>query len=389
MNLFVVKLKHKYLGDIYMKFLVKKEDIFNGIRLVANVAAMKSLQPVLANILIETVNDNALRLTATDFDLTISTTVEAQIENEGKITLPAKKLNDIVSRLADKLITFELNNENNSVNIKCENAKFDIIGISASEFPNVLDINLVDENSIDIDIKPFTKAIKQASFAAANFETNNLLSGVVCDINENTLEMASTDGNRLARVRENISNLEKKSSQLIIPSKTTNEFLKMSTLVNDQSVKIYTDKTKLILKTEKSMMISRIMEGQYPKYNQLIPKENPKVAVINKNKLVSALELVSIMVNEKTSIVKFEFTEDKLTLRGDTPDSGASEETLNVDYKNEDMIIAFNYKYVIEGLKNMDNDEVKIEMNTNLSPTVFRPNSDEDYISLIMPVQMR
>ncbi len=372
-----------------MKFLVKKEDIFNGIRLVANVAAMKSLQPVLANILIETVNDNALRLTATDFDLTISTTVEAQIENEGKITLPAKKLNDIVSRLADKLITFELNNETNSVNIKCENAKFDIIGISASEFPNVLDINLVDENSIDIDIKPFTKAIKQASFAAANFETNNLLSGVVCDINENTLEMASTDGNRLARVRENISNLEKKSSQLIIPSKTTNEFLKMSALVNDQSVKIYTDKTKLILKTEKSMMISRIMEGQYPKYNQLIPKENPKVAVINKNKLVSALELVSIMVNEKTSIVKFEFTEDKLTLRGDTPDSGASEETLNVDYKNEDMIIAFNYKYVIEGLKNMDNDEVKIEMNTNLSPTVFRPNSDEDYISLIMPVQMR
>ena len=105
-------------------------------------------------------------------------------------------------------------------------------------------INLVDENSIDIDMKPFTKAIKQASFAAASFETNNLLSGVVCDINENTLEMASTDGNRLARVRENINNLEKKSSQLIIPSKTTNEFLKMSTLVNDEKVKIYTDKTK-------------------------------------------------------------------------------------------------------------------------------------------------
>ena len=372
-----------------MKFLVKKDEIFNGIRLVANVAAMKSLQPVLANILIETVNDNALRLTATDFDLTISTTVDAKIEDEGKITLPAKKLNDIVSRLADKLITFELNNETNSVNIQCENAKFDIIGISASEFPNVLDINLVDENSIDVDIKPFTKAIKQASFAAANFETNNLLSGVVCDINENILEMASTDGNRLARVREKINNFEKKSSQLIIPSKTTNEFLKMSSLIDDEKVKIYTDKTKLILKTEKSMMISRIMEGQYPKYNQLIPNENPKVAIVNRNKLISALELVSIMINEKTSIVKLEFTEDKLILKGDTPDAGASEETLDIDYKNEDMTIAFNYKYVIEGLKNMEEDEVKIEMNTNLSPTVFRPNSEEDYISLIMPVQMR
>lgn len=372
-----------------MKFLVKKDEIFNGIRLVANVAAMKSLQPVLANILIETVDDNALRLTATDFDLTISTTVDAKVENEGKITLPAKKLNDIVSRLSDKLITFELDSETNSVNIKCDNTKFDIIGISATEFPNVLDINLVDENAIDIDMKPFTKAIRQASFAAANFETNNLLSGVVCDIKENILEMASTDGNRLARVRENISNLEQKSSQLIIPSKTTNEFLKMSSLVNDESIKIYTDKTKLILKTEKTMMISRIMEGQYPKYNQLIPNENPKNAIVNKNKLVSALERVSIMVNEKTSIVKFEFTEDKLTLKADTPDAGASEESFEIDYKNEDITIAFNYKYVIEGLKNMEQDEVKIEMNTNLSPTVFRPNSEEDYISLIMPVQIR
>lgn len=372
-----------------MKFLVSKNEIFNGIRLVANVAAMKSLQPVLANILIETEGNNALKLTATDFDLTISTMVEAKVESEGKFTLPAKKLNDIVSRLSDKLITFELNNETNSVNIKCDNAKFDIIGISASEFPNVSDFDMNDENSIIIDMKPFTKAIRQASFAAANFETNNLLSGVVCNINGNVLEMASTDGNRLARVRENINNLENKSSQLIIPSKTTNEFLKMSSLLNDETVRIYTEKTKLILKTEKTTMISRLMEGQYPKYNQLIPNENPHVAVVNKNKLVSALELVSIMVSEKTSIVKFEFTENKLTLRGDTPDSGASEETIDIDYKNDDLTIAFNYKYVIEGLKNMDEDEVKIEMNTNLSPTIFRPNSEEDYISLIMPVQMR
>ena len=373
-----------------MKFLVKKEDIFNGIRLVANVAAMKTTQqPVLANILIETLNENSLRLTATDFDLTISTSVEAQIVEEGKITLPAKKLNDIVSRLSDKLITFELNKDTNSVNIQCENTKFDIIGISASEYPNVLEINLSDDNSTDIDMKPFVKAMRQAGFAAASFETNSVLSGVVCDIKENVLEMASTDGNRLARVREHISNLKNKSSQLIIPSRTVNEFLKMSSLLNDDSLKIYTDKTKLILKTEKTMLISRLMEGQYPKYNQLIPNENPKVAVVNKNKLLSALERVSIMVNEKTSIVKFEFNENKITLKADTPDAGASEESFDIDYKNEDILIAFNYKYVIDGLKNIDQDEVKVEMNTNLSATVFRPNSEDDYISLIMPVQIR
>lgn len=373
-----------------MKFLVKKEDIFNGIKLVANVAAMKTTQqPVLANILIETLSDNALRFTATDFDLTISTIVEAKIEEEGKITLPAKKLNDIVSRLADKLITFELNKDTNSVNINCENTKFDIIGISASEYPNVLDINLKDENCIDVDMKPFVKAMRQAGFAAASFETNSVLSGVVCDIKENVLEMASTDGNRLARVREHITNLKNKSSQLIIPSRTINEFLKISSLLNDDSVKIYTEKTKLILKTEKTMLISRLMEGQYPKYNQLIPSDNPKVAVLNKNKLLAALERVSIMVNEKTSIVKFEFSENKLLLKADTPDAGASEESFEIKYNKEDILIAFNYKYVIDGLKNIDQDEVKIEMNTNLSATVFRPNSDDDYISLIMPVQIR
>ena len=373
-----------------MKFLAKKEDIFNGIRLVANVAAMKSLQPVLANILIETVDDNAVKLTATDFDLTISTTVDAKVENAGKITLPAKKLNDIVSRLSDKLITFELNPETNSMNITCDNTKFDIIGISADEFPNVMEnISISEENAIDIDMKPFVKAMRQASFAAANFEANNLLSGVVCDISEEMIEMASTDGNRLARVREKINNIEHKTSQLIIPSKTTTEFMKMSSLIDDESVKIYTDKTKLVIKTEKSMMISRIMEGQYPKYNQLIPKESPKTAIVNKNKLVSALERVSIMVNEKTSIVKFEFSENKLTLKADTPDAGASEESFDIEYNSEDLTIAFNYKYVIDGLKNMDTDEVKIGLNTNLSATVFMPNSEEDYISLIMPVQIR
>ena len=359
-----------------MKFLAKKEDIFNGIRLVANVAAMKSLQPVLANILIETVDDNAVKLTATDFDLTISTTVDAKVENAGKITLPAKKLNDIVSRLSDKLITFELNPETNSMNITCDNTKFDIIGISADEFPNVMEnISISEENAIDIDMKPFVKAMRQASFAAANFEANNLLSGVVCDISEEMIEMASTDGNRLARVREKINNIEHKTSQLIIPSKTTTEFMKMSSLIDDESVKIYTDKTKLVIKTEKSMMISRIMEGQYPKYNQLIPKESPKTAIVNKNKLISALERVSIMVNDK-SFIKFEFTENKLTLKADTPDAGASEESFEIEYNSEDLTIAFNYKYVIDGLKNMDTDEVKIGLNTNLSATVFMPNMD-------------
>lgn len=371
-----------------MEFIIKKEDLFNGIKIVERATAMKGLQPVLANILIESVDKSTLKFTATDLDMTVIATVQAQVEEEGKITLPAKKLSDIVSRLSDCLISFKHNEETNSVNITCKNTKFDIIGISASEFPTVSEVNIDSANAIDIELKPFAKAIKQAGFAAAGYESNNLLSGVVCDISENTLEMASTDGNRLARVREKIEN-NGKSSQLIIPSKTLNEFIKMSSFIEEDSVKIYTDKTKLIIKSENIMIISRLMEGQYPKYNQLIPSESPKEAIVNISQLVSSLERVAIMVNERTSIIKFEFKDNKLILTADTPDSGASEDEFDIEYGAEELKIAFNYKYVLESLKNMETTEVKIGLNTALSATVLKPNNEDDYICLIMPVQIR
>lgn len=371
-----------------MEFVISKEDLFNGIRIVERATAMKGLQPVLANILIETIDKSTLKFYATDLDLTVIATVNAQVKEEGKITLPAKKLSDIVSRLSDNLIEFKLNEETNTVNVTCKNTKFDIIGISASEFPVISEIETDISNEIEVELKPFTKAIKQAGFAAAGYEVNNLLSGVVCDIQEDILEMASTDGNRLARVREKIEN-KGKSSQLIIPSKTLQEFTKMCSFIDEEYVKINTDKTKIVIKSENTKIISRLMEGQYPKYNQLIPQESPKEAVVNISQLISSLERVAIMVNEKTSIVKFDFRENKLVLSADTPDSGKSEDEIEINYSEGDLKIAFNYKYVLESLKNMETEDVKIGLNTPLSATVLRPNNDEDYICLIMPVQIR
>ncbi len=371
-----------------MEFLVKKEDLFNGIKIVERATAMKGLQPVLANILIETINKTTLKLSATDLDLTVITTIQAQVEKEGKITLPAKTLSEIVTRLSEGLISFSKSTETNTVEIKSKNSKFEIIGISATEFPLIPDVEIKEENSVEIEMKPFTKAIRQAGFSAAGYETNNLLSGVVCDISENTLEMASTDGNRLSRVREKIEN-SNKTSNLIIPSKTLQEFIKMSSFIQEDKIKIYTDKTKLIIKSEDITMISRIMEGQYPKYNQLIPQDSPKEAIIKIGQLIAAIERVAIMVNEKTSIIKMEFSSNKLVLKADTPDAGASEEEIDIDYKFEELNIAFNYRYLLECLKNMETEEVKIGLNSSLSATILKPNNEDDYICLIMPVQIR
>lgn len=373
-----------------MRFVVKKEDLYNGIKIVERATSMKALQPVLLNILIETVDKATIRLVATDLDFTVVALVDAQVEEEGKITLPSKTLNEIVSKLSDKLVTFEMNNEETTVNITCQKSKFDIIGISASEFPpEFSNVQINEDEGFEIEIRPFVKAVKQAGFAAASYETSNLLSGIVCDISSNILEIASTDGNRLARIRETIDNKDNHAKQLIIPSKTLNEFIKMSSFIDEETVKIFTEKSKIILKSERTTTISRLLDGQFPKYNQLIPNESPKEAQVNVSQLISALERVSIMVNEKTSIVKLEFSNNNLKLFADAPDAGKSEENLDIDYTGEELTIAFNYKFVLEALKNLDSDIVKIGLNTPLSATMFRPDSEEDYVCLIMPVQIR
>lgn len=374
-----------------MKFVIKKEDLYNGIKIVERATSAKALQPVLLNIYIETIGTSAIKLVATDLDLTVIAEVDAQVEEEGKITLPSKTLNEIVSKLGDKLITFEMPEGETSVHITCQNSKFDIIGISAAEFPpEFSSIQLNDDEGFEVEVRPFAKAVRQAGFAAASYETSNLLSGIVCDISNNVMEIASTDGNRLARVRETIDNKENLTKQLIIPSKTLNEFIKMTSFINEDSIKIYTEKSKFIIKTEKTITISRLLEGQFPQYNKLIPNESPKEALVNVSQLISALERVSIMVNEKTSIVKLEFSNNTLKLTADTPDSGKSEEVLDINYAyDEELSIAFNYKYVLEALKNIDSTEVKVGLNTPLSATMFKPNSEEDYVCLIMPVQIR
>ena len=370
-----------------LSFQVEKEVIYNGLKIVERATAQKGLQPVLANILIEAVDKNKINLYATDFDLTIITSIEAQVNNAGSITLPAKKLLDIVSRLNDGIINFELNAT--TMTITSNKSKFDIIGISASEFPKIETVS--DETEfVDIDLKPFIMGIKEAGFAAATYESNNnLLSGVVCDISKNVLEIASTDGNRLARARKIITNREDKTQKLIIPAKVLQEFLKISYFIDEETIKLYTMTSKIMIKSDNITMISSLMNGQYPQYNQLIPQTFPKEAKINVSKIVSAIERVSTMVNEKTSIVKFEFTQNNLSLKADTPEAGNSEDQIDIIYNGEDVTIAFNYRYLLDCFKNIDSEDLIICMNTNLSATVIKPDNDEDFIYLVMPVQIR
>lgn len=373
-----------------MKFTVRKEDLYEGIKIVERATSVKALQPVLMNIYIETLDKGAIRLVATDLDYTVVAEVDAQVEQEGKITLPSKMLNDIVSKLGDNLVSFEMAEGESVVHITCQKAVFDINGISANEFPqDFANIDLETQEGIEINLRTFVKAVKLAGFAAASLDTSNVLSGVVCNITEDYLEIASTDGNRLARYREAIENKDKKTAMLIVPSKIINEVMKMSSFIDEDTIKIYTKDTRIIFKSAKTLTISRLIDGMYPKYNELIPTSYEKVINVNVQKIISVIERVSVMVNEKTNVITLDLADNTMRLEASAPGAGKSEDVIDIDYTDDEYTIAFNFRYLLDVLKNMESENVSVNLNSPTSAVKFVPDNDEDYFCIVMPIQMR
>ncbi len=373
-----------------MEFTIEKESLLTNLKIVEKTTITRGIQPVLSNILIIASSDNYITFAATDLDINITSKTIASVQTPGKITLPAKKLSEIVSRLSNKPVVFSLNAETNVVNIICGNSKFELIGISADEFPQTItEEELKDKECVEIDINPFIKSIKYTAFSAANYENRNIISGVFCSISKENIEMAATDGNRLTRIVEKITNEKETDISCVIPSKTLQEFLRIASFVNEEKLGLIIEKTRIIFKTSSMIMTSRILEGEYPPYKQLIPQSCEKNAIVNREEMISALERVAVMVNERTNIVKFIFGENTLFLKADTPDAGLGEDSISAEYTDEELTIAFNYRYVLDSLKIMESEKVKIGLGGSLSATLFRPDSEDDYLCLIMPIQIR
>lgn len=377
-----------------MEIILSKEDFLNGIKVVKNITSTKAVQPILSNILIESVSSDRIMFLATDLNLAISYKMNAEVISEGKITINAKIVEEIVNRLPDKPIKLNLNKETNMVTISCGKSKFETMGMSADEFPPVFEEKpseaAEEAKTFEIKTSLLNKAIKQTVFSAAQNETGSVLSGICFTIDSNILEMAATDGNRLTRCRKEI-NSKGESIVFISPSKPLNEISRIISILDDESVSFSIKKTKMLFEFKDVKFQSRLIEGTYPKYQQLIPSTNEKSVTVDREELINTIERVSVMVNERTNIVKFNFEQNGLEVSTDTPEAGSGKDFIDIEYAYENLLIAFNYKYVLDSLKNMDTKNVKIEMSTNLSASIFKPDNDEEnsYICLIMPVQVR
>ena len=381
-----------------MKIILKKDNLLNSIKAVKGVVGSKGAYPILSAILIETIAMDKIKVSATDLNLSIVYTTSADVQKEGKIAVNAKVMEEVITKLPDnKDILIELNEETNVLIIKSEKTKYEIITLNSNDYPNIpYDETKVsaDEKEFEILSKDLNKAIKQTAFSAVQNEVSGVLTGVCFTINENILETVATDGNRLTRSRIPI-NSRGENITFICTGKTLSEVSRLISLADDKMVKFSILGNKILFKFENIIFHSGLIEGTYPRYQQLIPTTNEKIAIIDREKLINTIDRVSVMVNNRTNIMKFNFEDSLLEISTDTPEAGSAKESIDINYTSENLLIAFNYKYVLDVLRNIQNEKIGIEMSTNLSATVIKPEDSEEaeagdsYLCLIMPVQVR
>lgn len=374
-----------------MEIVLNKEDFSNGIKIVEKITSQKAIQPILSNILIETVASDRIKFCATDLNLAINYKTSAEVIGEGAITLSAKKISEIVSKLSSTEVTLKTSEETDNIKIKSGKTEFDMIGLSAVEFPKVLDdTDTPETKTIVLNKNEFSKAIKQVIFAVSQQETQAVLTGVCFNIENNILELAATDGNRLTRIQKEINTTVDELINFIVPAKTLAEVQRISSIVEDENITLKIQKNKILFEFENLAFQSRLIDGIYPKYQQLIPNASERKIVIDRAELINSIERVSIMVNDRTNVVRFNFSAGQLEIMADTPEAGRSKDYIDIQYDFDDMLTAFNYKYVLDGLKNMDSKNVEIEISDVLAASIFKPQDDKNnYICLIMPVKVQ
>ena len=376
-----------------MDIEVKTDQFRKVVSCASRASSNKAVQPILNNVLLSG-EKNFLMVSATDLDLAIECKLPAEISEGGKITLPAKKLDEIVNRIPGENINISID-KNKLAKIFSDKSRFQINGASSDEFPKII---TKDGNVTEYKIKQedLLNAISLTSFSTSRFDTTSILSGANFEIKGKKFEIGATDGSRLARYRGNISDVSKEEKKsVIIPGRSLFELERLISNFKEGNdiVSFYFLPGQIVFQNNDFSLSTRLINGTFPEYDKLIPKDNSKEAVFSRDELLSSLERVAILANERTNVIKMTFKKEKGTVHLDasSPDYGNATDEIGVSYKGDDLEIAFNYKYLAEALRNLNVEKVVLEMNTQLSPIILKIGEqvEYNYTYLVMPVQMR
>lgn len=368
-----------------MKFTCGQQQLTKAINTVSKAVTARTTIPVLKGILIQASKDGILSLSASDLDLSIEKKINVHVEEEGSVVVLSKLFSDIIRKLPNEPIEIEKSEENNIL-IKCSSSEFTIVGLSPEEFPNIGEIENL-EKKIILEKEIFKEMIKKTVFSASIDESKGIIIGALVEIEENSLNMVALDGFRMAVTREDIKN--KENRKIIISAKILNEINKIiSETEEGQFIELILDSKKAIILLDGTKIVLRLLEGDFIKYRDITPKEFKTVVTVNKNDFFESVERASLLAKEgKNNLIKLSIHGNKITITSRSEEGNVKEEVF-ISKEGEDLEIGFNSKYLIEALKVINKEEIKIELNSSTSPCLIKPIYGNEFEYLILPVRL-
>jgi DNA polymerase-3 subunit beta len=362
-----------------MKFKVKKETLIKGIDIIQNIISTKATLPILSNFLLEAQKDS-LRLIATDLNIGINCVIPVDIQEQGAITIPARRFSGIIKELSGDEI--EINTKkNNTVIIETISCQFKIIGLAAEEFPKLPEFK--DKEVIKLDQSILKQMLNQTAFAVSLDETRYILNGILFKIHQDELCLVATDGKRLAMMSRKIKQATNKDIAIIVPIKTIQELQR--NLKDEGELSLVIGPNQILLDLGGVGIISRLIEGEFPDYQQVVPPAAESKIKINREQFLLAVRRASLLSTPDYQAVKLEVFKDNLVVSKSTPDIGESREEVQIEYTGKELAIGFNPGYLIDALKNLTTETIEFEVTGNEKPGVMR---QEGYVYIVLPMRL-
>ena len=367
-----------------MKFICNQQILSKALNTVSKAVTSRTTIPILKGILLEVTNENQLVLSASDLDLSIEKTIDVRGEEPGSVVVSAKLFSDIIRKLPNEDIEIE-EQENNQLIIKCLSSEFTIVGQSSEEFPSIGEIN--EEKKLCMEKDLLKEMIKKTSFAASIDESKGIIVGVLIEMEEDSLNMVALDGFRMAITREQMKNEE--SRKIIISARILNEINKiMAESEENNSIDLILDDKKAVFLMEDTKIVLRLLEGDFIRYNDILPKEYQCKLKVKKSELLESIERASLLAKEgKNNLIKLSIFRDKIIITSRSEEGNVKEEVF-MEKEGNDLDIGFNSKYLLDVLKVINDDYVNMEFNTSVSPCLIKPVEGRKYEYLVLPVRI-
>jgi DNA polymerase-3 subunit beta len=368
-----------------MRFTISREKLQEGLTAVTATIPAKTTLPVLANILVET-TERGIRLSGTDLDIAVSTEVAADVEAMGAITIPAKKLSEIARELPPSPVKIAAAGEQR-ITLDCGRSHFKILGLPRDEFPSFPAVRF--NESWRIRSGELQKLISHTSFAVSTEESRPILNGVLWELRPEMMRMVATNGHRLAKMELPIKTAAAPSSDLIVPPKALEQVRRL--FPEDEELEIARGENHLGFRSPFTSVFTRLIEGPYPPYDQVIPRDNNRIAVADRAALMSALRRMSVIASDQTHRIRLSFNSALVRFSVQTPDLGEATDELPIRFDGDPFDIGFNANYLLEILRYIPTEEVKLTFKAPERAATLEPEGWSDpasYLCLVMPLRL-